>query len=631
MGLLQRIRQWQDARHERKAHERMEKLAAQIVPLAEARDFHGMKGLLDKYRYSQDIVCLMTEHLAKHDLIRTPEEAADREVLAMIESLKKSDHALRAGVRLAYIPSDSIGAIHRIVAMHTFLLDEYRNSHPESETPRPERSDTNSAKRILSCCRKDRDARELTMLAVHGTEPSEYVKLRYRLKEDYSILNRICQGENFEQTLSGKAADILEQKFENNLPKDFVTAMEHDREVLRLFASKPDSDRHLRIFAPCNRFELLPRETPEDRRVRIAEAYARLDLRIARMTGEKPLLPCDVFLNKPLFEEALRRKDYFSLCDLVRLNRDNVPLVREWTGQLAGAHLFDDIQETRNPLLGSLADQLNITRYGQETGIIPEGKDKEVSPLHLINACYTVMRHEHSLRLERVELPVPTPEELRTAVQVLDSARRGIDRDELRRTFAGEGEPSGYVKVRYGLSDSYQKVDYLLDMSVTEILADRFPSAASLKEKADKVNENIRQMAGSLAQGISEGKMPDSPLDVLCKDKEMLDVIANRHWGEYAVPDRNFQLRYGLDGTFDALHRIEQRRQAEPPDLKIHFDFLTSQQENELRHEASHESERIGDKLSTLAYHRRSENAPKADEEMKKGGQLPSKQRKPTI
>lgn len=630
MGLFQRIRQWQDARHERKAHDRMEKLAVQIVPLIETRDFRGMKGLLDKYRYSQDIVCLMTEHLAKHDLIRTPEEAADREVLAMMESLKKSDHALRAGVRLAYTPSDSIGAIHRIVAMHTFLLDEYRNTHRESEARQPERTEAYSAKRILSCCRKDRDARELAMLAVHGTEPSEYVKLRYQLKEDYSIRNLICQGENFKRVLSGKAADILEQKFGNKLPKDFVGAMKHDRETLRLFASKPDSDRYLRISVPCNTFDLLPRETPEDRRVRIAEAYARLDLRIARMTGEKPLLPCDVFLNKPLFEEALRRKDYSSLCDLVRLNRDNVPLIREWTGQLAGAHLFDDIQETKNPLAGSLVNQLNITRYGQETGIVPGGKDRDVFPLHLINACYTVMRHEHSLRLARVKLPMPTPEELRTAVQVLDRARRGTDRDELRRTFAGEGEPSGYVKVRYGLSDSYQKAEYLLDMSVKEILADRFPSAASLKEKADKVKENIRQMAGSLAQGISDGKMPGSPLDALCKDKEMLDVIANRRWGEYAVPDRNFQLRYGLDGTFDALHRIEQRRQVEP-DLKIHFDFLTSQQENVLRREASHESERIGDKLSTLAYHRRNENAPKADEEMKKGGQLPPKQRKPTI
>ena len=143
-------------------------------------------------------------------------------------------------------------------------------------------------------------------------------------------------------------------------------------------------------------------------------------------------------------------------------------------------------------------------------------------------------------------------------------------------------------------------------------------------------------MASSHAQGISEGKVPDNPLDALRSDKEMLDIITNRHWGEYAVPDRNFQLRYGLDVFFDAIGKIEQRRQGEP-DLKEHFDFLTSQQENVLRFEASHEGERIGDKLSYLEY-RRNKDAPKQDEGMSNRQQeglsqrgQPSKQRKPTF
>ena len=324
------------------------------------------------------------------------------------------------------------------------------------------------------------------------------------------------------------------------------------------------------------------------------------------------------------------------MCDLVRLNRDNVQLIREWTEQIAKAPLLCNVGETVNPLLGSLITQLNITRHGQETGIIPGGKNKEVSPLHLINAYYTVMRHEHSVRFTGANLPIPTPEELRTATGVLDRVRRGYDRDELRRTAAGKGEPSDYVKIRYGLSDSYQKVSSLLHLRAEEALADNFYSMASLKEKADKVEENIRQMASSHAQGISEGKVPDNPLDALRNDKEMLDIITNRHWGEYAVPDRNFQLRYGLDVFFDAIGKIEQRRQGEP-DLKEHFDFLTSQQENVLRFEASHEGERIGDKLSYLEY-RRNKDAPKQDEGMSNRQQeglsqrgQPSKQRKPTF
>lgn len=620
MGLLEAIRQWQDTRRERKARIRVEKLAAQIVPLVKVRDFRGMKGLLDKYRYSPSVVCLMTEHLAKHDLIRTPEDAANPDVVAMMGSLKNSDFALQAGVQLAHTPTESAGAIHRMVAMHTFMVNEYGNIHPASDILRPERCEVYSAKRILTDSRKDRDADELAQLAQFGKEPSEYVKLRYHLKEDYLLNKRSNPEGNFERVMSGKATDILEKEFANKLPEAFVVAMKHDRDILRLFASQPDSDCRLRILVPCNTFDVLPRETREDRLVRIAGAYARLDMRIARMTGEKPLLPCDIFLNKPLFAEALRKNDYHAMCDLVHLNSDNVPLIREWTGQLAGARFFRDVRETANPTLGSLVDRLNVTRYGQETGTIPGGK--VVSPLHQINAYYTVMRHEHSVSFTKAKLPIPTPEELRTATGVLDSTRRGTDRDELRRTAAGKDTPSDYVKVRYGLSDSYRKVSYLLHLRAEEALSDNFSSMASLREKADKVEGNIRQMADSLAQSISEGKVPDNPLDALCKDKKMLDNITNLHWGEYAVPDRNFQLRYGLDVTFDALHRIEQRKQTEP-DMAVHLDFLTSQQENMLRFEASHEGERIGDKLSFLEY-QRNKDAPKQEE-------APSQQRKLTF
>ena len=636
MGLFQTIRQWQDARRERKANDRMERLAEQIVLPAKMRDFESMKGLFDKYRYAPSIVQRMTEHLAAQNLIRTPEDAANRDVLAMMESLKNTDYALKTGVRLVYTPTENTGTLHRMIAMHTFMLNEYGNTHRDCKVPLPERNEVYSAKRILNECRKEQDAEELAMLAIIGIEPSEYVKLRYNLKEEYSPHKRLNPEGNFKRVLSGKAADILEKEFANKLPLTFVMGMKHDREILRLFSAQPDSDSYLRISAPCNAFDVLPRETKEERLVRIAKAYAHLDMRISRMTGGKPMLPYERFLNEPLFTDAFRRKDYLPLCDLVRLNRDNVQLIREWTEQIAKAPLLCNVGETVNPLLGSLITQLNITRHGQETGIIPGGKNKEVSPLHLLNAYYTVMRHEHSVRFTGANLPIPTPEELRTATGVLDRVRRGYDRDELRRTAAGKGEPSDYVKIRYGLSDSYQKVSSLLHLRAEEALADNFYSMASLKEKADKVEENIRQMASSHAQGISEGKVPDNPLDALRNDKEMLDIITNRHWGEYAVPDRNFQLRYGLDVFFDAIGKIEQRRQGEP-DLKEHFDFLTSQQENVLRFEASHEGERIGDKLSYLEY-RRNKDAPKQDEGMSNRQQeglsqrgQPSKQRKPTF
>lgn len=95
MGLLQTIRQWRDARRERKADERTERLAQQIVMPARMRDFYGMKELLDKYRHSPAVVRSMTEKLAGTDLIRTPEDAAKKSVTAMMESLKGSENQLK--------------------------------------------------------------------------------------------------------------------------------------------------------------------------------------------------------------------------------------------------------------------------------------------------------------------------------------------------------------------------------------------------------------------------------------------------------------------------------------------------------------------------------------------------------
>lgn len=603
--------------------------------LLEKRDFQGVSDLIDKYRDFETVIHAISTCVASHNPVRTPSEAADKNLMAMMENLKDTSFMKEEGNRLSAVPTEKANGIHALFAMYTFMLSAYLDKHPQSDIPRPELKEVYSAKRILNHCRKERDGNELAMLAVVGIEPSEYVKIKYQLAEDYLPYNRIRQGKDFEHALSGKAAAILEQKFKNNLPEKFVAAMKHDREVLRAFAVKPDSNRHLRIRMPCNAFDLLSRETPEERLVRIAKAYDHLDKRIARMTDNRLQLPLHPFISRILFDEAVRRKDYSSLYDLVHLNGKNVPLIKEWTGQLAQAPFFRDVRETGNPSVGSLITQLNITRYGQETGTIPAGKDKEVSPLHLINAYYTVMRHEHSVCYGGKTLPLPTPEELQAAVKVLDGARRGNDRDELRRTAAGVDEPSDYVKVRYGLSDSYQKVSSLLHLAAKEALADRFPSASSLKEKADKMQENIRQMAGNLAQGISEGKMPPNPLDALRNDKEMLDILTYKYWGEYAVPDRNFQLKYGFAGYFDAIGRIEQRRQGEP-DLKEHLDFLTSQQVNMIQFEASHEGERLGDKLSYLEY-RRNKDIQKQDEgirqkePVRQERELSPKQKKPTF
>lgn len=636
MGLLRTIRQWRDARREGKTDEKTEKLALQIVEPAGMRDFGEMKRLLDKYRHSPSIIRRMTEHMAVHDLARTPEEAAGKNAIAMIESLKSSDYALMAGTRLAYTPTESIGAIHRIIAMHTFMLNEYGSTYGNSGVAMPEQSEVYSAKRILNECLRERSREELAMLAAHGWEPSEYVKRRYNLPKAYPSPGQPDSEEQLKRMLSARARDILETEFSDNLTKNFVLAMKHDREILYKFAADPDSDLYRRISAPCNRLDPLPGESKDERQARIAKAYMHLDMRICRITGESLMLPCIPFMNNLLFADAFKRKDYPALCHLVYLNRDNVPMIREWSEQIAGAAFLRDAVETRNPSVGVLISRLNATRYGQDTGVVPGGKEMKIVPLHLINAYYTVMRHEHSLHPARENPPLPAPEELQAAVRVLDRTRRGTDREELRRAAEGKGELSDYVKIRYGVSLVYRNMESLLHLREQEKLSGNFSSAASLKGKADKIERNIRQAAGYLAQGISEGKAMDNPLDILLKDKKLLDAIARRFPNGHGIPDRIFQLKYGLADYFDTIGKIEQRRAAEP-DMRGHLDFLTSQQVHMIQFEASREGERIGFHLEHLDYKRRQE-AGKLDERMKGNRTVgiptekePSRQKKTTF
>lgn len=613
MGLLQTIRQWQNARRKRKADEKAEKLALQIVKPAIIRDFEEMKILLDKYRHTPSIIQKMTEHMAGHNLIRTPEDAARKDVMAMMESLKDSDYALMAGTRLAYMPTESIGAIHRIIAMHTFMLNEYGSIYGNNKVPLPEQSEVYSSKRILNESLKDRSRDELAMLAAHGWKPSEYVKRRYCLSKEHLPPGLPNSEENLTRMLSVRAANILETEFSDNLPDNFVLMMKRDLHTLYEFAVQPDSDQYQRRLSPGNKFDPIPGESEEERQVRIAKAYMHLDIRINRMTGEPLMLPCIPFLNRLLFTDALKRKDYPALCHLVYQNRNDVPTIREWSGQIAGAAFLRDTVETRNPSVGILISQLNATRYGQETGIFPGGK--EILPLHQINAYYTVMRHEHSLHPAKEASPPPAREELQAAVKVLDRTRRGDDREELRRTAAGKGELSDYVKVRYGVSLVYQYMESLLHLRGQEMLSGNLASAASLKEKADKIEGNIRQVAGHLARGITEGKVMDNPLDMLLKDKKLLDALAERFPNGHGIPDRIFLLKYGLAERFDAIGRIERRR-AREPDIKEHLDFLTSQQVHMIQFEASHEGERIGFKLDNFEYKGRQE-AEKLNEGMK--------------
>ncbi|KAA4660276.1 hypothetical protein F3B67_26745, partial [Bacteroides ovatus] len=228
MGLRDWAHEWQWRARNGIGYEQLRAIRKETMEMLENRDIKGLKGLLDTYAGSYDIPEEIALGIARKNFILTPEDAADKDILAAMESLKSTWFMQQEGT-LASLPVEEADGIHGMLAMHAFMLDAYVERHPGCGIPRSEPEEVDAARRILDRQYEGKADWQLCQFILVRTFPSDYVMYRYGLAEDfnrYSKLNEECLkaietgDKDLEKKLMeaiGKMETTLERKSEKAL------------------------------------------------------------------------------------------------------------------------------------------------------------------------------------------------------------------------------------------------------------------------------------------------------------------------------------------------------------------------------------------------------------------------------
>lgn len=278
----------------------LEKISEQAKDMLENRDYEGVGRLLRRYSESEDAVSRIAMHMHRADLSRTPEQAAQRDIVELFGRLSDT-YLMRQG---GHNPEET--AIPQVMAAkHTYMLSHYAKEHPDNGIVRPEVPKVEAALRILDGDTQTREktVSELYAFLMTGDHPSMYVQLRYGMAEDCKLCKAIEKGNPEDlkgkqgnmpdfTVLSARLTRTAEKAFESichRPPNPYLEQLNGELEKLERLAVNPKSTDDLFIYNDFLVKYGIDRKSPEDVRVRQAEsAYRELDKRFVRMTGRRP-------------------------------------------------------------------------------------------------------------------------------------------------------------------------------------------------------------------------------------------------------------------------------------------------------------------------------------------------------
>ena len=278
----------------------LEKISEQAKDMLEKRDYEGVGRLLRRYSESEDAVSCIALHMHRADLSRTPEQAAQRDIVELFGRLSETYLMRCSGSN----PEKT--AIPQVMAAkHTYMLSHYAKEHPDCGIAQPNAEEADAALRILDGDAKTREksASELYGFLMAGEPPSMYVQLRYGITEACKVYQAIEEG-NLEDlnkeygtppdltVLGARLTRTAEKAFESLCtcpPNPYLDQLNRELEKLGRLAVNPKSIDDLFIYKDFLVKYGIDRKSPEEVRVRQAEAaYRELDKRFVRMTGRRP-------------------------------------------------------------------------------------------------------------------------------------------------------------------------------------------------------------------------------------------------------------------------------------------------------------------------------------------------------
>lgn len=300
-------------------------IARHAEHLLRERDISNVTDLVRQYR-KLDLTIAgigLTMNTAISRFLKTPEDAAGKDMLELMEALRRTPFAKKIGRHLADVPADTAHSLHGLLAMHTFLLDAYLEQHPDSKLRQPPMDEVQAAAHIIDRQFRAETFRELRHLTETSGRymPSCYVVRLYdwdtdmgRLQEMRGRLDgpacpddpqqvqqlreRIWKAEN---RMVREAERILEGDQEIPLRQTYIEKLDAELQTLGWLARFPERIDDNRINRQLlDKYRILPGISPAEQYGQVEKAFRELDERLVRMTGRQPYAD-DLF-------ESLRQK-----------------------------------------------------------------------------------------------------------------------------------------------------------------------------------------------------------------------------------------------------------------------------------------------------------------------------------
>ena len=300
-------------------------IARHAENLLRERDISSIADLVRRHRKSNLTIAGigLTMNTATSRFLRTPEDAAGKDMLELMEALRRTPLAKKIGRRLADVPADTAHSLHGLLSMHTFLLDAYLEQHPDSKLRQPPMAEVQAAAHIIDRQFRAETFRELRHLAETSGRymPSCYIvhlydwdadmgrlqKIRERLdspacpddpQQVQQLRERIWKAEN---RMVREAERILESDPEIPLRQTYIEKLDAELQTLGWLARFPERIDDSRINRQLlDKYGIRPGISPAEQYGQVEKAFRELDARLVRMTGRQSYAD-DLF-------ESLRRK-----------------------------------------------------------------------------------------------------------------------------------------------------------------------------------------------------------------------------------------------------------------------------------------------------------------------------------
>lgn len=328
-------------------------IARHAENLLRERDIRSIADLVRRHRKSDLTIAGigLTMNTATSRFLKTPEDAAGKDMLELMEALRRTPLAKKIGRHLADVPADTAHSLHGLLAMHTFLLDAYLEQHPDSKLRQPPMDEVQAAAHIINRQFRAETFRELRHLAETSGRymPSCYVvrlydwdtdmgrlqEMRGRLdgpacpddpQQVYQLRERIWKAEN---RMVREAERILESDPEIPLRQTYIEKLDAELQTLGWLARFPE-----KVDSPYINLQLLDKygiepDIPHEEQFRqVEKAFRELDERLVRMTGRQSYAD-------DLFESLRRKGSKLEKQSTEKLQKDISPARREQPEQSA--------------------------------------------------------------------------------------------------------------------------------------------------------------------------------------------------------------------------------------------------------------------------------------------------------